>query len=52
MMRYSSRLKERGAGRLIVYCDPLLVRITQTIAGANFVSLQKGDDANQLEEVS
>ena len=29
-----------------------MVRITQTIGGANFVSLRKGDDANQLEEVS
>lgn len=32
MLRYLPKLKQRGVGKLIVYCEPALVRVVQTIA--------------------
>ena len=37
MMRYLPRIKNRGAGRLIVYCEPALVRIMQSLTGVDEV---------------
>jgi len=37
MMRYLPRLRDRGVGRLIVYCEPALARIMQSVAGVDEV---------------
>jgi tetratricopeptide (TPR) repeat protein len=37
MMRYLPLLKDRGVGRLIVYCEPQLVRLVKTIPGVDDV---------------
>jgi len=37
MMRYLPRLGDHGVGRLIVYCEPALARIMQSVAGVDEV---------------